>query len=736
MESRHLLVALIAAMAVYFLYTAVYNWLVPPPPPRATPAVVDQRPEADDGRQLDTQPADPDGAAFAPAGAAATNEAGLAFDEAESTERVTLGGGETDWLEIRLTSIGASVESIRLTRKVRGRYVHAQTAKLGDPYHLVEPVDAVDRTYYSLSTERLWSPTLLSERGLALGRLRWPLISHNETEATFATTLRDADDSEMLRLTKAYRYRPGTSLLDVTLTVENLAERQIELSLEQAGAFGIHPEGMRGELPRLLAVGMNGDGSLAMTANVQRSGLSKVPEKPIGRSDDEYRFLWSALANKYFGVFIRPVPLTGPTVRYLQEVAASLGPMGIPDKGPGGVWMRMRTRLERLEPGGRLEYVFEVYAGSKDPDELKTANPAFASRSQIGYVIARDADVIACCPCQFAWLTEIMGWLLTSIHAAVRNYGVAIIVLVIIIRTLLHPLSVFQQKSMYKATEAMAKLQPKMLAIREKYANDRAKMNQETMKLYADEGVNPAAPMVGMIPLFLQMPILIALWTALSSDVHLRHAPFDGWWIKDLSSPDAFLTFNPPGLTIPILGWLIPFMFANIPSLNLLPVLMGISMWLQQKYMPKPHMDAKIEAAKKAAASAPGPGGMTPADQLRQQQMIAYMMSIMFPLMFYYMPSGLSLYWLATNVFGVCESLIIRRQIRAEKERREREGPTEKAPVKKSGWLTRMLQNMAEQAEEMQKKADDLSERDRAGRVNLKSEGRKARDRKKKKRDE
>jgi YidC/Oxa1 family membrane protein insertase len=282
---------------------------------------------------------------------------------------------------------------------------------------------------------------------------------------------------------------------------------------------------------------------------------------------------------------------------------------------------------------------------------------------------------------------------------------VAIIVLVVIVRGVLHPLTVFQQKSMYRMQDSMGKIQPKMAAIKERYPNDKVKQNQETMKLWAEENVNPAAGMIGMVPMFIQMPILVALWTALNTDVHLRNAAFDGWWIDDLSRPDALIDFGPVGLTIPVLSWLplVGSWFVGIPSLNLLPILMGASMWLQQKYMPKPGMQAKLEAAKKQSESGEKPkSGMNVQDQLRQQQMMMNIMSVMFPLMFYYMPSGLTLYWMATNVFGIFESLRIRKQIELEKKK----GPR---PPKRPGIVSGFFRRMAQQAEELQKKADEIS---------------------------
>jgi membrane protein insertase Oxa1/YidC/SpoIIIJ len=149
-----------------------------------------------------------------------------------------------------------------------------------------------------------------------------------------------------------------------------------------------------------------------------------------------------------------------------------------------------------------------------------------------------------------------------------------------------------------------------------------------------------------------------------------------------------------------------------VSAFNLLPVLMGVSMWLQQKYMPKPHVQVQEQAARQQAAQPrPHRGGMTPEEQLRQQRIMAYMMTIMFPFMLYYVPSGLNLYWMATNVFGIGESLLIRRQLEAERKRRESLGP--QPPTRRPGLMARLFRRLAEQAEELQKKADQLSEHGR-----------------------
>lgn len=704
METRRLFVALAAAFAAYLIYTVVYNRLVPPPPPGESPLPAATQPSG---------PAVPPAIAGAPlpSGIPTTAQAGppaaSAFTAAAEVETFALGGGPDDKLGIDLTSHGAAVTSIKLTeRKKDGQYVHRQDAETNEPYVLLKPVDGPDGPFASYVTRKV----LLGKQEWPLDELIWELGEKGDRSATFVTTLQSAEgEVDLLRVTKTYALEPGSAVMHLRLKVENLGAEPFKFSLEQNGSVGVVKENLQYDMRKLVRARWD-------EVEVDPKAFSRgdlESGKPLGSSQEQ--FLWTSLQNKYFAVFTRPLPPEGAALDYVERVVGNLVipnlANGAPD--PGDYLARIITTPQEVTPGGATEYVFEVYAGTKNEDDLKDANPAYADRTKIGYVAARDADQ-RCCICNLPFLTSFMTGLLEMIQVVVRNYGVAIIVLVLMIRVLLHPLAVFQQKSMYRMQEAMAQIKPKLDALKEKYPNDRVKYNQEQMKVYAEEGINPMANLVGMLPLMIQMPILIAMWTALNTDVHLRHAGLDPWWITDLSAPDAFIKFEGDGITFPILSMLplIGGMFTNIQSLNLLPILMGVSMWLQQKYMPKPGMQAKLEAAKKAAQekSPQKRSGTSPEDQARQQQMIMYMMSFIFPIMLYRMPSGLNLYWMSTNVFGILESLRIRQQIKKEKERHEREGPRPVAGKKKPGVAGRILKHLAARAEGLQKRADTLSQ--------------------------
>jgi YidC/Oxa1 family membrane protein insertase len=712
MDTRNLLTGVFLALAVFLAGQLVAGWLWPPPPPPDTP------PREHVAAPL-TPPTGPVGeATTAPAAdhpaPTTTPSRELQFTAGPSSALLTLGGRPDDVLELTLSPRGAAVESIRLTTwddQAKTRYKYGATAERSDPYEVVAPVLGLAGRFASFATHQI----RIDEYGYSwkLSDLTWHVAAASAEAVTFTTALRAGDsDADVVRLTKTYELAGGKPLVNLALSLDNVSDRPLTVTLFQDAATGIRRESPMYEMRRLLAARRTEgrvESSQVLDRNKLRSGAGQAVSTLLFQARPGVSFAWTALANRFFGVFIRALPPEEAN----RDVVTVEGTAAAPESelNVGDMLARLVTRPVEVAPQTRADYKFEIYAGPKDTSVLKEVNPEFVEQTGVYYTLAHAADSRCC---TFEPLPAIMIGLLHGIQVVVRNYGLAIIVLVVIVRTLLHPLTVYQQKQMYRMQDGMARLQPKMQAIREKYANDKVRQNQEIMKLYSDEGVNPMAGMVSMLPLFIQMPILVALWTGLNTDVALRHAPFDGFWITDLAAPDALISFTAP-ITIPILGQLplIGRMFQDIPSFNLLPLFMGISMYLQQRYMPKPGMHGKTDAAKTAPPAPRKPGQLSPEDQLRQQQMIGYMMTIMFPLMFYYMPAGLNLYWMATNVFGIGESLLIRKQIREEKERQEREGVVRRP--KKKGLVGQFLANMAARAEDIQRKADELSDKDGRG---------------------
>jgi YidC/Oxa1 family membrane protein insertase len=210
----------------------------------------------------------------------------------------------------------------------------------------------------------------------------------------------------------------------------------------------------------------------------------------------------------------------------------------------------------------------------------------------------------------FDFLAKPCLWFMNFIYRFIPNYGIAIIILTIVTRAVFWPLA----KKSYKSMGEMRKIQPLVQELREKYKDDKQRMNQEMMTLYKTYKINP---MGGCLPMLIQMPVFFALYRMLFSAIELRHAPFFGW-ITDLSAPDRLFNF---GFQIPLMDP--PY---GIPVLT---IVMGASMLLQQK--------------------------MTPAPGDPAQAKMMMLMPVIFTFIFINFSSGLVLYWLVSNIFSIAQ---------------------------------------------------------------------------------
>lgn len=251
-----------------------------------------------------------------------------------------------------------------------------------------------------------------------------------------------------------------------------------------------------------------------------------------------------------------------------------------------------------LPPGQRLERSYRAFLGPKKPQVLQAFGDDLDNSINRGWTL-------------FAPLVRAFEWMLKACYAVIPNYGIAIIVLTVMVRLLTAPIMARQMRSM----ERMRELQPRMTEIKEKYADDRQAQSEAMMKMYKEVGFNPLG---GCLPMFLQLPVFIGLFYALQSSFELRQAPFFGW-ITDLSAPEQLFTL--PGLGIPV---------------RLLPLLMGVSMVAQQKLQP------------------------TTIDP-QQARMMVVIMPVMFVALFYQFPSGLVLYWMMSNLLGIAHQMWVNR---------------------------------------------------------------------------
>jgi YidC/Oxa1 family membrane protein insertase len=285
---------------------------------------------------------------------------------------------------------------------------------------------------------------------------------------------------------------------------------------------------------------------------------------------------WTAVQNKYYAIAAIPHTNTEWSVlhqgTHALEYAVALG------------WP-LHTVSTAVH--------FTVFAGPKELRQLAAIDGNGKSLAELvfynyGWVRVLRPDV---------WLLRPLQWL----YGVTHNYGVAIIIITMIIKLLFYPLTMKSFKSM----QAMQHLQPQMKRLQEMYKNDRQKLNEEMMKLYRDQKVNPLG---GCLPMVVQIPVFIALYQVLYTSIELRHAGFI-WWIKDLSAPD-----------------------------HPLAIIMGASMVIQQ--------------------------WMTPTTGDPRQAKMMLFMPIIFTFMFLNFPAGLVLYWLVNNMLTIAQQYVMLRQHR------------------------------------------------------------------------
>ena len=244
-----------------------------------------------------------------------------------------------------------------------------------------------------------------------------------------------------------------------------------------------------------------------------------------------------------------------------------------------------------------------VYAGPLEYGRLRSLGRDTSRLVDFGWPIIRD-------------IGRLLYWFCTSVISFVGNWGIKIVLMAIVLKIVLLPLTTKSFKSMAK----LKQVQPKMKEIQAKYKNDPKAQQSAMQKLYREEGVNPLG---GCLPMLLQMPVFFALYRVLANSVQLRGAPFM-LWINDLSKPEILIPFQSP-----ILG---------LQGVGILALLMGVAMFLQQK--------------------------MTMTDQSQKGMM--YMMPVFMTFLFMRFPAGLTLYWFTNNILTIWQQQLIKNKLEVE----------------------------------------------------------------------
>lgn len=314
-------------------------------------------------------------------------------------------------------------------------------------------------------------------------------------------------------------------------------------------------------------------GPVTLTDNALKSEKLKDLAKASVQFDKN--ILWTGFGDKYFLGAVLAQDSSIASVQIVQTPANRVENI-------------VSTPNISLNPGQVFTVAYKLYFGPKDLDILK------AQGNKLEEVI------------DFGWFSALAKPLLYTLKYFERythNYGVAIIIITIILKVLFFPLT---HKS-YKSMKEMQKIQPKMAELKEKYKNDRDAMNRAVMELYKTHKVNPLG---GCLPMIVQIPVFFALYKALMYSIELRHAPFM-FWIQDLSAKDPYYVT---------------------------PIIMGVTMFIQQK--------------------------MTPSNMDPTQAKMMLALPVVFTFMFLNFPSGLVLYWLVNNILTIAQQTYINKSLR------------------------------------------------------------------------
>lgn len=442
---------------------------------------------------------------------------------------------------------------------------YLETLGKDDPFVLLEQNDQL--VYVARSG--LLGPNGIDGQGRAQFTTTSTTFSLDEGADTLTIDLAWTQSDEV-QITKRFTLRRGDYLIDIEYLVDNRSEERW-----QANLFG--------QIKRQ-------DG-LPPAQDTAAMGMQPFLGVAITQPDDRFtKFTFDDLAEESFRA-----QLQGSWIAMIQHYFLSAW---IPNPDQTHNYSARKTNSGFniaeftspalvVDPGRSGTTSAQFYAGPKDQYRLKEISPYLDLSVDYGWLW---------------WIAQPLFYVLTFIQSIVVNWGVAIILLTVLIKLIFYPLSAASYRSMAN----MRRVQPKMVEIREQYADDKQKQSQAMMDLYKKEKINP---MGGCLPILVQMPVFIGLYWMLMESVELRHAPF-ALWIKDLSVLDPYFV---------------------------LPLIMGASMWFMQKLNPPP----------------PDP----------MQAKIMQWMPVMFTFFFLWFPSGLVLYWVVNNLLSMAQQWYITRQI-------------------------------------------------------------------------
>jgi len=604
---KNTLLAVVLSVAVLFGFYIVQGIFFPPAPPPVTiaPGEIPQPPVGQ------VTPADqPDVTAPFTPGAWAAPDVPEVTPVAEAAAEATheeLIHINTDLLSVVLTNAGGNIVSFRLNEHRDG----------DDVVEMIFSGDSDARAF----TLAFGGPNEQPQTAL----FNVHRISEHSVRFYRYFSLPNNPDARF-RLDKEYRFHHGEYMFELVVRLDgghlvpgfNFNGSAYTLS------FGpqIGPTFQRLDRRQDFRMYFTFDGRRRRSQNANDSIITTAPR-------------WAAISGRFFTFIAIPVLPGGFNLSFSERPE-----LGVPSA----------SRMHIIRPPlntSRTEDVFRFYLGPRRPEILHSFNTGNNAFNLHNMQLDEMAGNIWGWTLPLGPLERALLWLLTSFYGMTGNYGIAIILLTLLVRIVFFPLS-------KKGSESMLRMQefaPKMKELQEKYKDNRQKLNMEMAELYKKGGYNP---LKGCLPMLLQFPIFIAMFQLFNNHFELRNAMFIPGWIPDLSVPEYVWAF-PDGIQLPLLGW---------NAFRLLPFIYVGSQLLYGKVTQSPEQKANP-----------------------QMKMIMYLMPIVFFFVLYDMPSGLLVYWTSSNVLTMIQQVAIMKYLRKKKAEQAANAPPSPVivPQKKKG---------------------------------------------------
>ena len=581
---------------------------------------------------------------------------------------------------IEFTDYGAGVEAITLSdyyntfRRDPGDHYAVQRRVTRQRYSVtgapLPPVTVASLASVGAEITVGGAPAEFVDLRVGAGGSLWREVGPGAFEAV----IEDAQGDEVARIEKRYVLPPGEITLRVEQRLHNLTDQPVRVVWYQYGpvdlpmdvtGYGLDVRRIRfGHLlpPRTdpSRTFVQADSELISRATLinKRKAFDGLvwPLGSLGEPGED--LVWVAMTSRYFAFGVHPLLdadalASGAPVDKRLRLAERvhrvvIGPAdhkGNFNLTESSAIVQLTSEPMEVAPGAALDLSFGAYAGPLLRRVLRE-DPVRAARGLDRRVVYNRGGM--CAPGAVQWRARPLIGLLLFLHDHILfDWALAIIALVLIVRTILHPVTRRSQIAMLRFSKQMQGLAPKQQKLREKYKDDPKRMQQEMAQLMREEGVSFTG-MLGCLPMFLQTPIWIALYASLFFAFELRHQSaffglFQGitggrWsFLADLSAPDNFINFGRTIVNIPLFG--------PINSFNVLPILLGVVFYIQQKYL-----------------TPPTTAQLTP-EQEQQQKIMKVMLVVMFPVFMFNAPSGLALYFIANSALGIIETRWIRAHV-------------------------------------------------------------------------